>query len=119
MDSNKLVIDPEVIDSLRGIEGTDGMSLLDEMIELFTEDSSKRIASLRDALARSDIREIAEVAHSLKGSCSNFGAGRLEEACKRLELQAKRGDLGGADELIETVAAEFERASKALEAERG
>ena len=61
---------------------------------------------------------MARAAHTLKGSCSNFGAERLAEACLRLEQRAGGGCLETAGRLLEEIEKEFAEVRGALEKER-
>ena len=56
-----------------------------EVPELFQE--------LEDALSKSDPKATASVAHTLKGSSSNFGMIAMGELLKTIELHAKSGVL--------------------------
>ena len=116
MSSSNPAVDPEVVAALRDIPGSRNRSLLDEMIELFSEDSATRVASMRAALAERDADGLAELAHSLKGSCSNFGAHELERLCKELQIGSVAGELGRAGELVAAVDRELERVLAALTA---
>ncbi len=114
MSSSKPAVDPDVIASLRDISGSGERTLLDEMVELFSEDSVERVASMHVALSARDANVVAELAHSLKGSCSNFGAHELERLCKELQIGAAAGELE--PELIAAVARELDRVLVALTA---
>jgi HPt (histidine-containing phosphotransfer) domain-containing protein len=63
------------------------------------------------------MEEVARGAHTLKGSCSNFGANRLREACIRLEQLAVKGSLEGAEALLRDIEREFDSVRMALERE--
>ncbi len=60
-----------------------------ELARLFQDDCPHLLESLHVAIAANDMHNIAEVAHSLSGSCSSIGATSLAALCKKLELQAK------------------------------
>ncbi len=107
-------VDDSAIQALRELDRPGEQSFLAEMIQIFFEDSPPRLAGLRSALARGDAAEVTDVAHALKGSCSNFGAQDLERLCKALESAGRSGQLDGADALLEELFAEYARVRAAL-----
>lgn len=107
-------VDDDAIQALRELDRPGEQSFLAEMIQIFFEDSPPRLAALRSALARGDAAEVTDVAHALKGSCSNFGAQDLERLCKSLESAGRSGQLDGADALLEELFAEYARVRAAL-----
>jgi hypothetical protein len=52
--------------------------------------------------------------HSLKGSCSNFGASALAELCAQIEHAADDGNLNGMGDLIASAEKELARVIEAL-----
>ena len=56
----------------------------------------------------------AKVAHSMKGSASNFGAKHFRHLAENLEAIAKSGNLATATAAIEALRAEYERVVAAL-----
>ena len=111
-------VDPSMLAELLAVSGDGESTLLDEMIDLFTEDSLKRLDALGAAVRSGDGVEVAEVAHSLKGSCSNFGAHLLEKKCKELELAARAGNFAQVVVSLDEVAREVNRVLAALEQAR-
>jgi HPt (histidine-containing phosphotransfer) domain-containing protein len=98
------------------IEGEE--SLLGKLIEVFLENTPRVIDEARRALAGRISPQLERAAHTLKGSCSNFGAERMRVACERLEKLGHEGELAGAEELIAEVEKEFEYVRVALEHEK-
>jgi HPt (histidine-containing phosphotransfer) domain-containing protein len=111
-------IDDEVIDELRTIGSPGEPSLLVEMIDLYLEDSVERLTAVREAHGAGDADGLAEAAHALKGSSSNFGAHELQRLCRDLVLLGRTGHVDRAEPKIEAVEREFERVKSALEKER-
>ena len=62
--------------------------------------------------------QLERAAHTLKGSCTNFGAERMRAACERLELAARAGNLENAAGMIKEIDNEFELVRLALEHEK-
>src|SRR5436309_12790803 len=59
--------------------------LLLELVSIFMDDSPKRLVSLRAAMSTSDIVQVEQLAHSLKGSAAILGAADLQSAARVLE----------------------------------
>lgn len=108
------VVDPEVLETLRQLDKPGQPSFLAEMIEIFFEDTPPRLATLRSALAAANAEEVTQIAHTLKGSCGNFGAESLQRMCRDLEVMGRSGALGRAPALVDEIAGEYERVHRAL-----
>jgi CheY-like chemotaxis protein len=83
-------------------------------IELFVATAPGSIADMKRALEESHAADLSLAAHSLKGSCSNFGASALAEICARIEHTADDGNLHGMGELIASAEKELGRVIDAL-----
>ncbi len=110
-------IDPTTLASFREMDDGEGR-ILDQLIAAFLDNTPKVLAEGQRALAQQAALQVARCAHSLKGSCSNFGAAGMRDACQRLEKQANTGNLSGAPEMLSDIQSEFERVRIALERER-
>ncbi len=121
----------EVIDEPRGVPPVDltmlssfrdfeeaGESMLVKLINVFLDNSPKLLAEARTALQSGDATGLRHAAHTLKGSCSNFGAQQLREACARLEDAGAAEDLGRGHELLAVTEKEYTLVRIALERER-
>jgi len=108
----------EMISDFRELEIESGQKMLAGVITLFLDTAPPVIDDVRSAVGRKDAGRVARAAHTLKGSCSNFGAERMRTACQRLEELANRGALEGAGELLAAVEKEFSYVRVALEHER-
>lgn len=100
--------DPRVTDLQPLIESGMG-DIVPQLIEIFLETAPGTVETARKALGDSQAKELAEAAHRLRGSCSNFGAVQLRELCKRLEDVGRAESLQAAPELLESVEEEFGR----------
>jgi HPt (histidine-containing phosphotransfer) domain-containing protein len=88
------------------------------LIDVFLNNSPKVLAEARTALETGASPQLARAAHTLKGSCSNFGADRLRDACHDLEQATNNGSLDLAADLLKRVEKEFNFVRVALERER-
>jgi PAS domain S-box-containing protein len=88
---------------------------LAQLIELFVESAPAYISDLQQALANSRARDLALAAHTLKGSCSNFGALPLRDLCARIEQAGLVGRMDGVADLIVSAEKELDRLIEALQ----
>ena len=88
--------------------------LICELIGLFTEDSVRLLAEARLALDAGRAPELSAVAHTIKGSASNFGAHPVVSAARRLEEMGRNGELNAADAVLATLSFELGRLNSAL-----
>ena len=109
-------VDLSMLDGFRDLE-EDGESLLSKLIGVFLENSPKLLNDAHAALRAHSSPKLALAAHTLKGSCSNFGAERLRAACQLLEQIANDGKLESAAPTLANVEKEFNYVRVALERE--
>jgi HPt (histidine-containing phosphotransfer) domain-containing protein len=112
------VIDLNILAGFREMEVEGETSILGKLIDVFVENTPRVIEDARGALRIGMSPQLERAAHTLKGSCSNFGAERMRGACERLEAVARSGNLEEADGLIDSMESEFELVRLALERER-
>jgi PAS domain S-box-containing protein len=111
------VIDHDALAGFRELDEDGDGGLLIQLIQVFLENTPNVLAEAQAALRAGQPAEVARHAHTLKGSCANFGAARLREACQRLETLASGGSLVGAEEMFAAVEQEFAAVRAALEKE--
>ncbi len=64
-----------------------------------------------------DAHSVERIAHTLKGSCGNMGAVRMEALCRELEEIGRSEDLAAAPVWISRLEEEFGRVRAAFEEE--
>jgi CheY-like chemotaxis protein/HPt (histidine-containing phosphotransfer) domain-containing protein len=111
-------IDARIIAGFREMDIEGEESILSKLIDVFVENTPRVLEEARAAVASGMSPQLERAAHTLKGSCSNFGAERMRLACEKLEALARGGDLEKADELIAQAEKEFEYVRLALEHEK-
>jgi CheY-like chemotaxis protein/HPt (histidine-containing phosphotransfer) domain-containing protein len=111
-------LDQVTLAHVRELQSADQPDVLGELIDMFVRDARGQISSIRAALAGGDVVGAANFAHRLRGSSLNLGATALAACCADLEAIARRPTRDGAAQLLRLVEQEFERAVRALEAER-
>jgi HPt (histidine-containing phosphotransfer) domain-containing protein len=107
-------IDPAAISNLKELNPGDNGEFLKEIINIYLEDTPKRIGELKSALATGDAAGFTRAAHTIKGSSSNVGAVALKAVAERAESISKRQGPGAAAALVADCEAEFARASAEL-----
>ena len=83
--------------------------LLSELVGIFVDDGPKRVQAIRVALTAADVRQVEQVAHSLKGSASILGATQLQSAALALEDAAHDGHTENGPALVAQIASELDK----------
>ena len=110
-------LDPSVLAGYREIQQPGRPDFVTELIDLFLDDTTSRLKGLRAAVSKNDGDEIRRVAHLLRGSSGNIGAGLLATLYNELE-ELRDHDNGEAQTLLARIEIEFELVRQALETER-
>jgi CheY-like chemotaxis protein len=110
---DRSAIDVARISVLRNLSEPEA-SVLREVIGIYLAEAPSQIASMREAVAAGNQALLAAAAHALMSSSGNVGATSVREICRELETIGRSGALGGAAELVDQLASEYERAEQAL-----
>lgn len=86
-----------------------------KLIQVFCEDSEKRLNVLEQAIQDKDIELVHNIAHSMKGSASNIYAVKLRDSCYELEQQAFNQDISNASILYDSIAKLYQDTKSELE----
>ena len=105
------VLDPEMLDTLRGLGDA---TFLAEVLELYTSDAEPRIRKMRTAIALRDAAMVASEAHALKSSSGSIGASAVRDRCADLETAGRERALEGAKETLAALEREYGRAVSEL-----
>jgi len=112
------VIDQRAIADLRRLQSSTDADFFNHLIDLFVEETPRRLTAMSAALAAANPEALAHEAHALKGSSGHMGATRMNALCDILEEQGRAGSVTGAPALLSVLEEEFARVQKALEAEK-
>jgi signal transduction histidine kinase/CheY-like chemotaxis protein len=85
-----------------------------KLVEIFINEATQRLASLREALASNDGQRAAREAHTLKSSSAYFQAGDMHDAAARLEEMADKGQLGQAQPVLKKLEESYGRLRDSL-----
>lgn len=110
-------LDSKVLQNLKSLVGSENEKMLDEIVSVFFTNTSESLFKLRQACEQRQPKGLKEVAHALKGSSGNLGANRLVALCKSLERAGSNEAFAEAQDIVETMEAEFAQVRAGLEAE--
>jgi CheY-like chemotaxis protein len=108
-------VDASSLANLREL-GEDIPGFLSGLIDSFKESTPKLLTQAWNACDQP--RELSAIAHTIKGSCSNFGARPMEALCLQLERLAPAAGSNSARDLVTAIEREFLSVSSALESHR-
>lgn len=111
-------VDLAMLASLEGAQVEGEPDIVVELMELYLEDASGKLAAMREDLGGNGGGSVGRLAHSLKGSSANLGARRVASLCDELERMSE-GDAscdGGA--LVNRLEMELSCVRCVFEAER-
>jgi len=92
-------------DALARIGGDE--DFLRELLELYVEDFTSRFSLLDKAVRGGDLKTVAEIGHTIKGSSANLSLPFLQEQAFELEKAGKTGDLSKARTGLAALGTEF------------
>ena len=110
------VLDASAVAALRDPELGGDDAFLVEVIQAFLDDSPHHVQAAESSFAAGDGEALMRAAHSLKGSCANFGAARLHTLCAELEARGRAGTLEGIGALVTRLESEYALLAGQLEA---
>ena len=90
---------------LRKLDKGGAPGILTELTDLFAQSTPKLLSQACNFL--DDPTQLAIIAHTIKGSCSFFGAHPMEALCLELEQLGRRGTSHGARDIINAIELEF------------
>ncbi|WP_367325983.1 response regulator [Streptomyces sp. HUAS ZL42] len=102
------------LDELRGAGTPAENELVDRLVDHFLTRAPEMTGALFHALDRHDTRDIAKLAHSLKGAAGNLGAQSLADCCQELEQHAGAGTPAPLAEAAPRLQAELDRTCRIL-----
>ncbi len=102
------------LDVLRDIVGDDP-ALLKDMLDQFIETTQQDMQNLKDAVAAGNARDVASLAHRIKGSCFVVGATELAGLANTLEQEGREGDMAGFSDMAGKMAQAFHQVLERIE----
>ena len=114
-DSEEGPLDRSVLAGLRELQQEGEPDILEELIDLFLTDVLPQLVTLREAVEAGDAHSVERIAHTLKGSCGNMGAVRMEALCTELEDAVRSKDIAAAAVRISRLQEKFGHVRAVLE----
>jgi CheY-like chemotaxis protein len=108
------VLDQGAIDGLVAVMDKE----VTEVLDVFLDNAAKLMGEIEQSARQGSAEGLKSAAHTLKSSSAMFGAMRLSNVCKELELMGRTGAVEGAQEKATRAKAEYEQAVAALKAAR-
>ena len=110
------VISLAVLEGLRKFQQTGEPDFITELIDLFLTDTAVQLESLRVAVSNNNVLEVRRLAHLVKGSSGNIGAGGMAELCQ--EMETLEGTSASEQTLLAKLEEEFLQVADAFKAQR-
>jgi HPt (histidine-containing phosphotransfer) domain-containing protein len=104
-------IDPAVFNDLRRM--TDP-GFIGQLVDTFLEDAPGQFSAMKAALASEKPEDFRRAAHSVKSNAATFGAGRLAELARELEMLGRENRLELAEGKLQEMEALFESVAREL-----
>ena len=109
------MFDPGPIEQLRQLGAAGEDEIANEIVQSFCIDTPRRIAALRVAIERRDMKQAELIAHSLKSGSGTVGVRQLAALFAKLEDKAEVGDIDALSLLAQELDRTFSDARDALE----
>jgi HPt (histidine-containing phosphotransfer) domain-containing protein len=103
--SSDNLLDQATIAELRNMPPSNGISMLQELVDLFLESAPQRIAQIRQSI--NDGPMLAFHAHALKSMGLNLGIKRLVQLSQKLEDIGRARNMHGAPALLQELETAF------------
>jgi HPt (histidine-containing phosphotransfer) domain-containing protein len=110
------VISLAVLEGLRKFQQTGEPDFVTELIDLFLNDTAVQLESLGVAVSNNNVPEVRRLAHLVKGSSGNIGAGGMAELCQ--EMETLEGTSTTEQALLAKLEEEFLNVADAFKAQR-
>ena len=107
-------LDDTILTALLDMADEDDPDFFRHLVGTFINDSAKLMESLQTEAASGNAPQLAQVAHSLKGSSNNVGALGLAALCEHIQQQAEQAQLADLAPHLQQVAIELDRVCIAL-----
>jgi len=99
---------PVDVERLTEMAGPDEPSLR-ELTDLYLTQTDDQLAELREAISKSNAKEVERVAHKAAGASSTCGMIAVVPALRELETQARQDNLAQANAFFESVTRDLQR----------
>ena len=105
-------------EALRQLQECGETELVEELIVIFQSDTASRLEILARAVETSDHATARQEAHTIKGSALQVGAVRFAEACRQMEMEARKDVPSDLDVLYRVMLRSFDEVRGVIAAGR-
>ncbi len=109
------ILDPAALTRLQMMVGENNSELFLEMVDLFLTENALSLSKLTQAVQEQDATSVLKLAHRLRGSSLQFGAGLMVHLCQAIEQKGRETNLDGLEELLNQLKYEFEQVQAVLQ----
>ena len=99
-----LILNMKSIGRLKDMTAGSDPSFFSQVIEMYIKQADEQMYDIAKALSSNNWKEMASIAHKLKGSSLNLGAEAIAETCRTIELKVMENDGHGMDALVKKLA---------------
>jgi HPt (histidine-containing phosphotransfer) domain-containing protein len=78
-----------------------------ELVKLFVTTTASDLNKLQSAIDERNMKEVIEVAHSIKGASGNLGFQEMYDLTQGIEMNARKNSLDGAWEALKSLKEKF------------
>ena len=110
MDGSSILNEQWLLEKARG-----NRDFLKKLFAVFVEQQPRKLSDMQEAIAQGDLKEVAFMAHTLKGGAATMGAEVLKDRAYEVEKAAKAGDADLAGREINAMGPELEQTIVAMQ----
>ncbi len=85
-----------------------------KLVDLFVQETTKRIIEIQNAYEAKDVPLLTRIAHTMKGTAGNFRAQNLRELSEEIEILGRAGNLTPIRDILPRLQPALEEAKKKL-----
>lgn len=111
-------LDIQILEGLRRRQKDGKPDFVTRLIDLYVDQTSAYLQSIRTAVSNTDSEELERIAHAIKGSSANVGARGMARIAETLQQIGRAGRLDDSDRLVDDLEDEFESVRILLAAQR-
>ena len=98
--NDTLLLDESVLEGVSDLADDDNPDLLEQLLGMFVHETPRRTELIRQAMGMGDPYRVCEIAHMIKGTCSQLGLVAMVSLCQQLEDRAQSHGLGDCNAII-------------------
>jgi CheY-like chemotaxis protein/HPt (histidine-containing phosphotransfer) domain-containing protein len=110
-----VLTDESVLKDLLELVSDEGPDFVRQLLRMFVHDTPLRIDQLRLAINKRDSNDVHQVAHLLKGTCTQLGLLEMVRLCQSMEDRGESQELNGSEHIIVEIERTFLETKELLE----